>query len=109
MVEFVAATFDEASYRQKIYGTGPIVRHVAAARFLVANGDAEIVSETKQRLTIKLTERALLPEPEPVYHWREEDAVWWTDCGCAFMLEAGKPAENKYRGCPNCIRKVVCE
>ena len=37
---------------------------------------------------------------------QDEDGTWWTTCGNAFVLNDGKPSENKMKFCPYCGAKL---
>ena len=57
--------------------------------------------------TVKESLTAGAPEPQASEHctWMQDgeaDGTWFTDCGHAFNLEAGAPAENKMKFCCYC-------
>lgn len=42
--------------------------------------------------------------------WSEdEDGTWETECGNAFVIEAGSPTENDFRFCTYCGAELVEE
>jgi len=38
--------------------------------------------------------------------WREDDGVWETDCKHEFVINEGTPAENDFKYCVYCGRKI---
>ena len=67
----------------------------------------EALSTRGVTATVKESLTAGAPEPQASEHctWMQDgeaDGTWFTDCGHAFNLEAGAPAENKMKFCCYC-------
>ena len=41
--------------------------------------------------------------------WWDEDGVWASSCGIAFVFNEGDPAENKFNFCYNCGKPIRVE
>ena len=73
----------------------------------VAELESELDVARGVTATVKESLTAGAPEPQASEHctWMQDgeaDGTWFTDCGHAFNLEAGAPAENKMKFCCYC-------
>lgn len=43
---------------------------------------------------------------EETCEWWDEDGVWASSCGVAFQFDEGYPAENGFKFCYRCGKKI---
>lgn len=96
------AEMDELATALNEHDAGSIGFHGLVDRVLaVVRRTDGVTAAVKESLT------AGAPEPQASEHctWMQDgeaDGTWFTDCGHAFNLEAGAPAENKMKFCCYC-------